>query len=301
MQKSDPEEIISEVAARTPLPLSLQFELEALLSGPDVTVVEQVEVFESQSTLSPDKEQILNRVRNIIREEQKRAKFKGLFSKRNVITAMAILFVSTTAYVTVDTWLTNNAVKAETATLRASDGVVDIDGTISKDQEGRDETKPTGASLSKYIVGATFPRALYIDKLGIAARVLPMSVNNDGSIQSPRNIYDAGWYSGSVKPGEVGAMFIDGHASGPTREGLFAYLDKFVEGDEIQIEKGDNTRLTYRVVHTEVVNLADVDMKKMLLPYGNALRALNLMTCTGNWVESDMTYDQRVLVWTEQV
>ena len=128
-----------------------------------------------------------------------------------------------------------------------------------------------------------------------------MGVNNDGSIQAPRNIFDAGWYNGSVKPGDIGAMFIDAHASGPTREGLFAYLDKLAEGDEIQIEKGDGTRLTYRVAHTETVALADIDMRKALLPHGNILRGLNLMTCTGKWLDDKQTYDQRVIVYAEQL
>ncbi len=300
-QESRVEEPLAMSVSRAPLPLSLQFELETLLSDPETTVAEQVVVTEPQPKLSQDKEVILDRVRKIIREEQKRAKFRGLFSKRNVVTAMAILFISTTAYVSVDTWITNNAVKAETAKLGAGEGLGNTNGTTSQEQEGKDETKPTLASLAKYVVGPTLPRALYIDKLNVAARVLPMGVNNDGSIQAPRNIYDAGWYNGSVKPGDIGAMFIDAHASGPTREGLFAYLDKLTEGDQIQVEKGDGTRLTYKVVHTEVQPVEGLDMKKMLLPYGNSLRALNLMTCTGKWVNATNSYDKRVLVWTEQV
>lgn len=281
------------------LPPALQFELETLLADSEGVIVEQVEIFEPSPALTPDKEAILQRVRQIIREEQKRAKFRGLFSKRNIVTAMAILFISTTGYVTVDTWITNNTVKAEASELAKS--ADSTDETASKDAEGSDETKPTQATLSNYIVGPTLPRALYIDKLHIAARVLPMGVNNDGSIKAPRNIYDAGWYNGSVKPGEIGAMFIDGHASGALREGLFANFDKLVEGDTISIEKGDNTKLTYKIVHTEVQLTKGLNMRQMLLPYGKALRGLNLMTCTGKWIESEQTYDQRLLIFAEQV
>lgn len=98
-------------------------------------------------------------------------------------------------------------------------------------------------------------------------------------------------------------MFIDGHSSGSTREGLFGSLDKLVNGDTMQIEKGDGTKLTYRVVHTETVDLDKVDMKKALLPYGNATRGLNLMTCTGSWIDNGdgRTLDKRVLVYTEQI
>jgi LPXTG-site transpeptidase (sortase) family protein len=216
--------------------------------------------------------------------------------KRFLIIFTASIFVLATGYLSVDTWLTNQQVKAE---LGSSEVV--SSATATQAQEGKDETEPTVESLANYTVAASLPRALYIDKLDVAARVLPMGVNNDGSIQAPINIFDAGWYNGSIKPGEIGAAFIDGHASGPTRAGLFAYLDTLQVGDQLGVEKGDGSRLQYRVVHVETVALEDVDMKKALLPYGNTLRGLNLMTCTGEWLQDRNTYDQRVIVYTEQV
>ena len=250
----------------------------------------QIESLSAQAKSEVMQRALLNAERALKRERRKR---KDL--KRFGLVFVASMFVLVTGYVSIDTILTNNSVKAETNQVAQSSG------GWAKEEEGKDETKPTPASISGYTVAPSLPKTLHIDKLGINSRILPMSVNTDGSVQAPRNIFDAGWYNGSVKPGEIGAMFIDAHASGPTHEGLFAYLDTLVEGDEIQVEKGDGSRLTYKVVHTEVVKLSDVNMKKMLLPYGNALRGLNLMTCTGTWVESDKTYDERVLVYTEQI
>lgn len=207
----------------------------------------------------------------------------------------AIVVLAITAYVSIDTWLVNTkTTQIETANNAA-------DTAPSSDDEGKDETKITSDILSNYSVAPDLPRALYIDKLDIAARVLPMSVNNTGSIQAPVNIYDSGWYTGSMKPGEAGAMFIDGHASGPTREGLFAYLDTLEKGDTLQVEKGDSTKLQYKVVHTEVVALSDIDMKKILLPRNGVTKGLNLMTCTGKWLPREKTYDHRVVVYTQQM
>ena len=234
---------------------------------------------------------LLNAEKELRRERRKR---KDL--KRFGLVFVASVFVLVTGYVSIDTWVTNNRVKAETAQGQVSDAT-----TVSKADEGKDETKPTAAMLGKYAVAPSLPRVLYINKLHIAARIMPMGVNNDGSIQAPGNIYDAGWYNGSVKPGDIGAMFIDGHASGPTREGLFAYLDTLAAGDEIQVEKGDGSRLTYRVVTTETVPLDSLDMKKALLPPNGTLRGLNLMTCTGEWIEGQETYNQRVIVYAEQI
>jgi len=260
----------------------------------DVETAPQIKAIES---LSPqDKNEALQRALRHANQSLKKERRQKRDLKRYGLVLIASILVLVTGYVSIDTILTNQQVKAET-TEQAPAGST----THTKDEEGQDEAKVSANALSTYTVAPELPRAIYINKINVTARVLPMSVNADGSVQSPKNIFDAGWYNGSVKPGDIGAMFVDGHASGPTREGLFAYLDKLVEGDEIQIEKGDGSKLTYKVVHTEITDLSAVDMKKMLLPYGNNLRGLNLMTCTGNWVEDLKTYDKRVLVYAAQV
>lgn len=223
-----------------------------------------------------------------VKKVRARAKSWGLVSA-------AVIVLAVTAYVSIDTWLVN----AKTDTQL--EAVVGGGTAPTSDQEGKDETEVPSDVLSKYVVAPDLPRALYIDKLDVAARILPMSVNAAGSIQAPVNIYDAGWYTGSVKPGETGAVFIDGHASGPTRQGLFAYLDTLQEGDTLRLEKGDGTELNYKVVHTEVVPLSDIDMKKVLLPNNGVTKGLNLMTCTGKWLPKENTYDHRVVIYTQQI
>ena len=238
-------------------------------------------------------EQALRSARTSMKTE--RRKRRDL--KRFGLVFMATIFVLATGYVSIDTWMTNQRVKAEANLV--GDGTIGANWTI--ESEGQDETPRNSSSLDSYVVADSLPRALYISKLNVSARILPMGVGTNGAVQAPLNIFDAGWYSGSVKPGEAGAMFIDGHASGPTREGLFAYLDTMKKDDQLQVEKGDGTMLTYRVTHTETVPLDQIDMKKVLRPYGSASQGLNIMTCTGKWIEDKKTYDQRVIVYTEQI
>ena len=221
--------------------------------------------------------------------------------RRFSFAAMMVITLAGTGYVGYDTWQTNNNAKSQLGESASAASAADTSPQAHQKAEGRDETPPPNHSLSNYAVAASLPRALYIDKLHVAARILPMSVNPDGSVQAPLNIYDSGWYNGSMQPGQIGAMFIDGHASGPTRQGLFGNLYKLVVGDKLQVEKGDGSRLTYKVIHTDLVSKDKVDMKSMLLPYGNTLRGLNLITCAGTWIDKSQTLSQRVLVYTEQV
>ena len=57
-------------------------------------------------------------------------------------------------------------------------------------------------------------------------------------MQAPINVFDAGWYTGSVRPGQKGASIIVGHVSGPTRHGIFEKLSQLKNGDSITIGNG---------------------------------------------------------------
>ncbi len=208
---------------------------------------------------------------------------------------LALIVLS--GYVGADTWLTNRRVEAQN-TIPASS---EKKSETHQEQEGKDETPPAENSLATYRVAAQNPRALYIDKLGVAAKIKPMGVNSDGSMQAPLNVYDAGWYNASAVPSRAGAVMIDGHVSGPTRGGLFVDLGKLAQGDMIVIETGDGTRYNYKVTGKETVDRDKVDMQKFALPYGNATKGANLITCAGKWQEKDQTFNQRTIVYTELV
>lgn len=218
---------------------------------------------------------------------------------------LAAVMVLVTGYVSIDTLITNSRVREQTQITTGSDvaGASDSNGLAPTDasQEGKDEADISAQLISQYSVAPDMPRVLSIPSINVKARVIPMSLNADRSVQSPVNIFDSGWYDGSAKPGEDGTAFIDGHASGATRMGLFAYLDQLENGDEVKIEKGDGSTLTYRVVHKEVLPLKNLNMNKVLSPHGDAQKALNIMTCTGDWIEEKQTYDHRVVIYTEQV
>jgi len=167
--------------------------------------------------------------------------------------------------------------------------------------EATDETEIPKSTIDDYKVAPDMPRFLSIAKLNMKARILPMGINSDGAVQAPVNIYDSGWYKGGAKPGTQGASFIDAHASGSTRQGLFAYLDTLKNGDVVSVEQGDGIVFNYKVVHSETVARDAVNMDKALRVYGDASEGLNLMTCTGKWIANERTYDQRVVVYTERV
>ena len=211
--------------------------------------------------------------------------------------ASALLIIS--IYSFADSWLLNNriknAVNGAPVTAR-SDNLDD-----RKNSEGKDETKVSDDAIAKYKVAADLPRVITIEKLGVKARVLQMNVNSDGSMQSPINIFDAGWYTGSVKPGQPGASIIVGHASGTTLGGVFNKLESLNAGDTISVERGDGKILRYQVVKKQTVKLSDVDMNSFIRPADGVSEGLNLMTCAGEWIKNSQTRNSRVMIFTKRI
>jgi len=237
-------------------------------------------------TTALKKHGVASKKKSLVRVSRKRTAQKR--KPQFALSAAIVMVLAITGYVSVDTWLTNRSVEQ----LAGGPAVAGVVSSTDAAVEGTDDAPISSEVFNAYTVAPNKPRYLRIDSLDVAARVLPMSVNNKGAIQAPVNVFDAGWYTGSATPGEVGAAFIDGHAAGQLREGLFGYLDTLQNGDEMTIEMGDGTTYRYRVVHMETVPREGLNMRTALLPHGNVLRGLNLMTCIGTYIPEQNTYDQ---------
>lgn len=162
-----------------------------------------------------------------------------------------------------------------------------------------DETEYTEEEIAEYTVAGDLPRYLSIPKLDITnARVLQVGVDENNELQTPNNIFDVGWYFNSGKPGNGGALLIDGHNGGPTKEGVFKHLDELTTGDQIIIERGDGITFTYEVYDYATVDLdaSSEWMAKAQTSPVTGTESLSLITCTGTWSQARQTYLQRQFV-----
>ena len=161
------------------------------------------------------------------------------------------------------------------------------------------EEEPTDDEVREYIVAADKPRYLTVKALGINnARILPMGVNQKGELDTPRNIFDVGWYEGSSAPGEGGTLIIDGHNGGPTRHGVFKDLPNLTNGDILEIERGDGVVFRYEVVENNSVLLSESNeyMGTAAKSPEPGKESLTLISCTGEWSQSQKTYLSRQFV-----
>ena len=158
------------------------------------------------------------------------------------------------------------------------------------------EEEPTEEEVREYTVAPDRPRYLSINKLGInKARILPMGVNASGELDTPRNIFDVGWYEASGKPGQGGTLIIDGHNGGPHVLGVFKNTPNLAEGDIVTIERGDGVIYHYSVVENNAIVLGEADayMATAAKSPVSGKESVTLITCTGEWSQSQGTYLSR--------
>lgn len=161
--------------------------------------------------------------------------------------------------------------------------------------------KPSNRAMTNYVVAPDLPRYIAISKLGVKARVLQMGVKADGALEAPRNVYDAGWYTGSAKPGQQGATVIDGHVSGWRTKGVFYGLKTLKKDDTITITRGDGVVLTYKVKHHQTYKANAVDMQKVITPITQGKPGLNLITCAGKVKPGTNDFTHRTVIFAEQI
>jgi sortase (surface protein transpeptidase) len=231
-------------------------------------------------------------------KKSKKGSWKKLLSWRSGVALVVVLILTTTGYISFTTWQIDNQAKKAFAASPSTKDILVSSSSSSTDSTGTDNTPISKKTISTYKVAPNLPRTISINKINVDARVLSMGVNSDNSLQVPTNTNDAGWYSESAQPGQAGAMLIDGHASETgTHYGLFGYVDTLKVGDQITVQRGDGVNFTYIIVHTEIDPLEGLDMNKLLLPYGGATQGLNIITCTGKWIDNNTTLDHRLLVF----
>jgi len=163
------------------------------------------------------------------------------------------------------------------------------------------EADISASDMDNYTVASKNPRYISIPKLDVVrARVQKVGITATNELDMPKNIHDTAWYERSMRPGSgYGAVLIDGHASGVSKDGVFAKLKTLEEGDHITIERGDGKKFTYSVVENKSMPLEEVlksGMKKMMKSAESNTEGLSLITTDGKWIPRYQQFDHRIML-----
>lgn len=230
--------------------------------------------------------------------KKKKRKLHHFVDGRRLTAVAAIFIILGGVGIGLHGYITNKEVATKTeAAVKAAQAVAEDPNNNGGDIPSETKVGEPGT----YKVAPDKPRVIRIAKIGVHARVVRVGTKANNQMMAPANIFDAGWYDASSKPGEAGAMVLDGHVSGPTKHGVFYDLHKLVKGDVIEVERGDGTKFSYRVVASKVYDVDKVDMTAALTPVTAGKAGLNIITCDGDIDTSGRHYTQRRIVFAEKI
>jgi sortase (surface protein transpeptidase) len=185
-----------------------------------------------------------------------------------------------------------------TADVKAAVNKITGNPISQLDQQSYDESPVSDAAVESYTVPVESPRYLRIPKLDMNIRVKQLSGSD--SIPAPHNIFDAGWYENSARPGTSGTALITGHIAGSSKEGAFFRLANLSAGDPIEVQLGSGEVVNYKVVKTMFYDRDKIKLPLALTAAVPGKAALNLLTFTNRYDVSTQKFEQRLIVYAVQ-
>lgn len=148
-----------------------------------------------------------------------------------------------------------------------------------------------GASSSTALV----PVRLKVPSLGINASVEEVGQRADGAMGTPANFMNVGWWAQGSKPGEEGNAVFAGHVNNAlTMPGVFAHLSQINKGDYVTVSDASGRTLVYEVSEVTLYEADQAPLRKIFAATGPS--QLVLITCEGEWLEEERTYEKRLVV-----
>ena len=142
------------------------------------------------------------------------------------------------------------------------------------------------------------PVAISAASVSLEAAVVPVGLNNDGSVEIPPDVDVTGWYRYGGRPGERGPTVVVGHVDAVGQgAGAFSLLVYLEVGTEVAVTMSDGR------VHRFVVD-ARRSYDKHALPVATLFgtgSGLRLVTCGGDFDPATGSYSSNVVVYAHEL
>jgi sortase (surface protein transpeptidase) len=143
------------------------------------------------------------------------------------------------------------------------------------------------------------PASVDIPKIGARSTLVPLGVNVDNTVQVPpiTQPLQAGWYSYSPTPGELGPAVILGHVDGNKQKGIFYRLKEMAPGDKVAVTRKDGS--TANFVVTKVDQVPKDTFPTPSVYDDTPDPELRLITCGGAFDHQAHNYLDNIIVYAK--
>jgi sortase (surface protein transpeptidase) len=143
------------------------------------------------------------------------------------------------------------------------------------------------------------PVRLIIPSIGVRTRLVHLGLTSSGALQVPATTAVAGWYTGSARPGAIGAAVIAGHIDSVSGPGVFFRLRLLRPGERVYVRQAGGSLAVFQVI--SVHSYLKTRFPTMAV-YGPVPAAeLRLITCGGTFDFATGHYLSNVIVYADLV
>lgn len=141
------------------------------------------------------------------------------------------------------------------------------------------------------------PARLVIPAIGVDTVVGDLSLTA-AEVEVPEDFDEAGWWTQTRRPGEIGPAVIGGHVDSRSGPAVFYELDQLQPGDEILVinEAGDEVVF----VVESGLQMDKYDRPPEVFGFGESRPELRLITCGGDFDPSIGHYTDNYVVFAHQ-
>jgi hypothetical protein len=146
---------------------------------------------------------------------------------------------------------------------------------------------------------APAPQRIAIPAIGVSAHIGPLRLEPDGTMQTPDNWGNAGWYEPGPEPGERGPAVITGHVDSTSGPAVFYRLRELRRGNLIHIRRAGGSTVRFRVEGLERWPKETFPTHRVF--GATRVAALRLVTCSGDFDASSGHYVDNTIVYAARV
>ncbi len=139
------------------------------------------------------------------------------------------------------------------------------------------------------------PVRLVIPAIGVRTKLIRLGITGQGTLQVPKRAAVAGWFTGSPRPGGIGASIIAGHIDSYTGPGVFFRLRDLHRGQKVYVTRANGSVATFQITS---VRMYAKDRFPTAAVYGPVPDAeLRLITCGGQFDHTTGSYLSNVVAY----
>ncbi|MFH0520737.1 class F sortase [Streptomyces sp. M41] len=182
------------------------------------------------------------------------------------------------------------------ALIRNGSGEFDTGPPQPASAAAADTRVPGGVYAAARPLPYSMPQRVRIPGIQVDAPMIPVGLDVDGWIGAPppEDPNLAGWFTGSVTPGEKGTAVVVGHVDNAQGPAVFYGLGSLKQGNRVEIVRQDGKTAVFEIYGVEVFEKNDFPGDRVYASKGNA--ELRVITCGGGFSQQN-GYDGNVVAF----